>query len=77
MNNDKNRKRQNKDKNKDIKKTPPIWELSVGGLFLTKQENKHFSFFLVSEFGFKTYILMCAYWVADQKPYIFIPVSGL
>ena len=45
MNNDKNRKRQNKDKNKDIKKTPPIWELSVGGLFLTKQENKHFSFF--------------------------------
>ena len=77
MNNDKNRKRQNKDKNKDIKKTPPIWELSVGGLFLTKQENKHLSFFLVSEFGFKTYILMCAYWVADQKPYIFIPVSGL
>ena len=45
MNNDKNRKRQNKDKNKDIKKTPPIWELSDGGLFLTRQENKHFSFF--------------------------------
>ena len=64
-------------KTKILRKRPLSGNCQLEDCFWQNRKINISHFFLVSEFGFKTYILMCAYWVADQKPYIFIPVSGL
>ena len=64
-------------KTKILRKRPRSGNCQMEDCFWQDRKINISHFFLVSEFGFKTYILMCAYWVADQKPYIFIPVSGL